>query len=421
MSKQVQIRRDTATNINATTPAQGELGYDITNRRLRAGNGTTAGGIIIPNAYDLQQHGFDYATAGGTANALTLTLAPALEAYNAGATIKFKAAANNTGASTINVNGLGAKNIYKKSGGTVGALAADDIINGGTYTATYDGTQFQLEAASPNIVLAIKQGDISTSTGTFSGSCGTQFNDAGTGSIAAYIGSVQTLPGGQYGFALESRYPVAGGYQTGWWFGNNANSYSSRAFPWEIQRPSSQTVMGQQRYINSSPPLDMGDGVAPGLFMFLMLNPDGDIVAHYAADAPPWLYNGPTDVTARRLCPKTGEKQRLVQRRSLAELMDGAKLEYEYETITNAMKMADMDFMPHPWAGSVPPGHTVVLIDPLDPRFEKLAAHQNCGGGDEIVKALYDGKIFADNEALTKRKGPQGVMQCGLRFKYSTK
>jgi len=418
MSKQVQIRRDTASNINATTPAQGELGYDITNRRLRAGNGVTAGGIILPNVYDLQQHPFDYVAAGGTGNAITLTLAPPVESYGAGLTLKFKAGANNTGATTVNVNGLGAKNIYKKSGGTVGALAADDIVNGGTYTITYDGAQFQLEAASPSIVLNIKQGDLSTSTGTNSAAIG------GASSSSSWVmGTAQSLPGGQYGFALETAVNTADFIPPkfgGWFFGRNSTSYGAYGVPANYGNTTSRTLYMQQRYITSSPPIDMGDGDVPGLFMFLLLNESGEVVSHYAADVPPWLYNGPTDVVARRLCPKTGKKQRLVQRRSMAELMDGATPKYEYETITMAMKMADMALIPHPWE-YVPEGHTVVLVDPMDDRFAALAQHQNNGGGEEIVKALYDGKIYADNEALTKRKGPADVMQAALRFKYSTK
>src|SRR5262245_19218842 len=52
-------------------------------------------------------------TAGGTANALTITLAPAITAYVTGATFAFKAAATNTGAATINANAVGVRNLRK--------------------------------------------------------------------------------------------------------------------------------------------------------------------------------------------------------------------------------------------------------------------------------------------------------------------
>jgi len=44
MSVQVKRRRDSATNISAFTPAQGELIVDTTNNRLIVGDGATVGG-----------------------------------------------------------------------------------------------------------------------------------------------------------------------------------------------------------------------------------------------------------------------------------------------------------------------------------------------------------------------------------------
>jgi len=63
-------------------------------------------------------------TAGGTADALTLTPAPALAAYAAGVTLKFKSGASpNTGAATVDVSSLGAIAIQLNGA----ALAAGDI------------------------------------------------------------------------------------------------------------------------------------------------------------------------------------------------------------------------------------------------------------------------------------------------------
>jgi len=58
-----------------------------------------------------------------------------------GQMLSFKAGAANTGASTLNVNGLGAKDI-KKNGSA--DLAANDIKSGQVVTVIYDGTQFQM-------------------------------------------------------------------------------------------------------------------------------------------------------------------------------------------------------------------------------------------------------------------------------------
>ncbi len=80
-------------------------------------------------------------TAGGSANAITITPSPAIAAYSAGQAFQFVSSAANTGPATLNVSGLGTKSITKA--GTT-ALAAGDIPSGAVVTVRYDGTQFQL-------------------------------------------------------------------------------------------------------------------------------------------------------------------------------------------------------------------------------------------------------------------------------------
>lgn len=84
-------------------------------------------------------------SAGGTADAITLTPNPAISAYVAGQTFKF--VASNTSASTTptaNVSGLGTKTIQKN--GT--SLVSGDVTSGRMYEITYDGTNFQLDAVT---------------------------------------------------------------------------------------------------------------------------------------------------------------------------------------------------------------------------------------------------------------------------------
>lgn len=83
----------------------------------------------------------DYAADAGAANAYAITLSPALTGHVTGMPIYFKAANANTGASTINVNGLGAIAI-KKHGAL--ALAAGDIAAGQIVGVAYDGTNYQI-------------------------------------------------------------------------------------------------------------------------------------------------------------------------------------------------------------------------------------------------------------------------------------
>lgn len=92
----------------------------------------------------LQQTNSTIAT-GGAANAYTVTSPTgfAFTAYAAGMTLSFKANHTNTGAATLNVDGLGAKAIKK---GVSTALAAGDIVINTIITLVYDGTNFQLKS-----------------------------------------------------------------------------------------------------------------------------------------------------------------------------------------------------------------------------------------------------------------------------------
>ena len=89
------------------------------------------------------QHGTGVygATVGGSGNAITVTLSPAITAYSAGQKFTFIAGAANTGGVTVNFSGLGTKAITKV--GTT-ALVANDILSGSLVEVEYDGTRFQL-------------------------------------------------------------------------------------------------------------------------------------------------------------------------------------------------------------------------------------------------------------------------------------
>lgn len=80
-------------------------------------------------------------TTTGSANAYVLTTGLSLAAYVSGQAFKIKTNFANTGAATINVDGLGAKSIVK-NGST--ALASGDLASGQVYEIAYDGTNFQL-------------------------------------------------------------------------------------------------------------------------------------------------------------------------------------------------------------------------------------------------------------------------------------
>ncbi|WP_167434070.1 tail fiber protein [Paenibacillus silvae] len=83
-----------------------------------------------------------YGTTTNSGNAYTVTLTPAPTAYVDGLRITIKINSANTGAVTINVNGLGAKGVLKSNGSD---LTANGIRANSVYSLVYNGTAFILQ------------------------------------------------------------------------------------------------------------------------------------------------------------------------------------------------------------------------------------------------------------------------------------
>lgn len=90
---------------------------------------------------------------------ITGSLTPALTSYTAGQSFSFVTAGANTGAVTININGLGAKSITKFG---TSALIAGDLPSGSLVQIVYDGTRFQLA----NLVSQTANTAVSATTAT---------------------------------------------------------------------------------------------------------------------------------------------------------------------------------------------------------------------------------------------------------------
>lgn len=84
---------------------------------------------------------YDYAVDAVGTDSYAVTLASAYNAYYSGMEITFKAGTANTGACSLNVNGLGAKTI-KKNVST--DMATGDILANQIVTVRYDGNNFQI-------------------------------------------------------------------------------------------------------------------------------------------------------------------------------------------------------------------------------------------------------------------------------------
>lgn len=103
----------------------------------------------------------EWCSTGGTADAVALTPANAITAYQAGQSFQFIPSGANTGAVTVEVSGLAAKPLTK-NGST--ALVAGDLVSGKVTAIQYDGVRFQLLADPLNtITLAYQAADTALS------------------------------------------------------------------------------------------------------------------------------------------------------------------------------------------------------------------------------------------------------------------
>lgn len=144
------------------------------------------------------------------------------------------------------------------------------------------------------------------------------------------------------------------------------------------------TAFLQSRYVQASPPYDLGDGEI-GLFVFVLLGSEGQVLATSVAEDPPWAYHGPTNIGVDYY-----DK-------------DGRGWRGEQE-VTQAIKQADMPLVPHPWFDQDIGTASVVMLDPFNPDLPKLKADVMAAS-----RMLHDGQIKI-GKPITGKATPPGVV-----------
>lgn len=135
-----------ASDANSTTKGIVEIATSAENIAGTVLGATGASLVATPNlnAAAVQNGSWDFAADAGASDAYAITLSPALTAYAAGQSLVFKANTSNTGAATLNVNALGAKNVKKYCNGAISDLETNDIKASQLVHVSYDGTQYLL-------------------------------------------------------------------------------------------------------------------------------------------------------------------------------------------------------------------------------------------------------------------------------------
>lgn len=228
---------------------------------------------------------------------------------------------------------------------------------------------------------------------------------SGTVSTTSTTGAHLTLPGGQYGFYPQVRETSESG--SNFVYAHIADGLSTGTYTTNITLAGGGglQVDARQRYINSSPPIDLGDGDI-SLFLFAHLDSTGKLISTYAADVPPWLYNGPTSTKPDQVM-KDGKK--LQWKRTIDP--NTKRVSKELIEITQDIKNADMNLIPHPFS-KIPDGDTIILIDP--PATEELLDLHECG--ESIHGLIKDDYIRIDNQELSRCR-PNGVMSVGFKWR----
>lgn len=140
-----------STQPDASTTVAGKVEL-ATQSELNAGTATGGTGASLVPTPDIlavlnQNNPQKYATSGGSSNAYTLTLTPAVTAYTAGQEFCFLSNFANTGSATLNVNGLGTKTIKAPNNND---LISGDIPSGRIVKVVYDGTNFVIVSGVTN-------------------------------------------------------------------------------------------------------------------------------------------------------------------------------------------------------------------------------------------------------------------------------
>lgn len=133
-----------------------------------------------------------FSTMTNAGNAYSATMNPAPAAYVAGMTVRLQVNASSTGAVTINLNGLGAKNVKKANGVAVANWTINAIV-----TLVYNGTDFisQGDGGSGNAAASdlLSGKTASTDVGDIVGTMPLNVGDkivAGAGSAGQVLGVV---------------------------------------------------------------------------------------------------------------------------------------------------------------------------------------------------------------------------------------
>ena len=201
-------------NACGSTTGTGILKGDGSGNTLQA-----TAGVDYVSGLQLQNSTLTFLTSVAGTNVITGNLTPAIASYVAGQMFSFLSAGTNTGAVTLNINGVGAIAVTKL-GST--ALAAGDIPANTIIIVQYDGSEFQLVAPAALSSLGSMAFQNANSVNITGGTIAGTFTGPLTGNVTGSSGS---CTGNAATATLSTDSTNAIGYNQSW-----TNLSSSRLF-----------------------------------------------------------------------------------------------------------------------------------------------------------------------------------------------
>lgn len=295
---------------------------------------------------------------------------------------------------------------------TGGVFARINSATEGPYIAaatTNTLTNKSIDGAT-NTITNIAQGALKTTTGDVSNSF----------TIASHL----TLPGGTYGWYPQT-WISGGNATTGQVIISNpvgnVNTSAVTLIYVDATGMSQGSLNARQRYVQASPPYNLGNGDIP-LFIFALVDSLGHIKSTYIAPDPPWANNGPTDIRADYYRNGIGFKKPQLTHEQQIRLRDPKQrdavlrelAETEDVELTYAVKNSNMLFIPHPFTNTV--GMTVILLDTLTTFGDHIGDLHTAG--ERISDFLHEGDIVVDNVPINCIT-PPGVIAVAASWKLT--
>lgn len=256
---------------------------------------------------------------------------------------------------------------------------------------------------------AIDQGDLDTTTGDV-----TVANPNGSGLQRG--ATIATGPGGEYGFWPTVKVTGGGSGNTDAGcapylvdVGDSTTFGATLANKFSLTISNNDgfsvaTLTARQRYVQASPPYDIGDGECHSFIFLLVDNSTGQVVSGYHAPDPVWANNGPTCIHPEYKRNGKGYRTKKIVDKSKA-FEDPSRFTVVEQEITKEFKNSDMALLPHPWSGNDLSDKSIVLIDPCDSIVRQAESMKESGEGalDELFHKDY---VRFGNEHIIGRCTP---------------